>query len=86
MTGAKTFGVPPNGFGIGDIAGSQRQEADSVGHSDYFSIHASATIALSLNFSSVQGVVTASGKDLAAFAKAFIHAIALHRHFDRKSE
>ncbi|HET6251481.1 MAG TPA: catalase [Tepidisphaeraceae bacterium] len=35
---------------------------------------------------SENGVVTASGKDLGAFSKAFIQAIVMHRHFDREAE
>src|SRR5665213_1901478 len=36
--------------------------------------------------SSASGIVTTAGKDMGGFAKAFIQAIAAHRHFDRQVE
>ena len=36
--------------------------------------------------SSERGIVTTRGRDGSGFAKAFIRAIAAHRHFDRQVE
>jgi len=36
--------------------------------------------------SSAQGVVTTASRDASVLAKAFIQAIAAHRHFDRRVE